>query len=599
MLVTTVNEQIGLLLSQLNEQQKKIVKLSENMIVTACPGSGKTRVLTYKLAYDAMLHPESRKKIVAITYTNRAADEIKDRLDSLEIANAPIWAGTIHQFCLEYIIYPYSINLPRLCKGFKIIDEYVQSKYIQLILDEMEIELPYYKISKITTKLDDNMNIIEELYPQVVKRYHEILIDKREIDFDLILTISYIILNTHPIAAINISSILRSIYVDEYQDTNELQYQIIGILSKSNNKIKMLFVGDIDQAIYGTLGGVAKSVEEINELTKQKFFVEALNGCYRSTQRLADYYSYFQSNRYKIVSLSNEAKIPGTILLNNSINKDNLLKEISEIIQRKIDENIRPNEICIIAPQWYLLYPLSKELRKLLPDIPFDAPDISPIKMDDLNVFYKFARLIFTESGKKVTRRKRIASEIINNISQEFNVCLPEKVDAFWILQKINSLKPNVDSGVDHYYYIVVNILKLCGVDELSHAEIYSSLNEFISKINERIKKHNLASDLDSFKKIFKEREGVVITTCHKIKGEEYNTVIAFGILFGMIPHWEAIYSPTISEIDEAKKMLYVIASRAKKSLYLFAEQGRRTQSGKSYALTEILKNYDYNYDLK
>ena len=74
--------------------------------------------------------------------------------------------------------------------------------------------------------------------------------------------------------------------------------------------------------------------------------------------------------------------------------------------------------------------------------------------------------------------------------------------------------------------------------------------------------------------------------------------VIVFGVLQGMIPHWDAIYSPIISENNEAKKMLYVIASRAKESLYLLAEQGRTTNNGnRIYTLTDILKTYAYEYD--
>ncbi len=592
----TMNENLELLLNQLNDQQKTIVILDDNMLVTACPGSGKTRVLTYKLAYTALSNPLSHKKIIAITYTNRAADEIKDRLELFDIEQSAIWAGTIHQFCLEYIIYPYSMSLSRLCKGFTIIDEYVRDLYLQQILDSMSIKIPFYEKGKIRTMLNRNMKIVETRYPQVVKCYHDQLIRNKEIDFDLILSLSYQILSTHPIASKNVAGILRSIYVDEYQDTNELQYQIIGILTKTNNSIKVMFVGDTDQAIYGSLGGIAKSIKEIEEITALKFTKETLNGCYRSTQRIIDYYSYFQNDPYKIISLSNRAELRGIIFLSISIHKDVIYDYIAGLIRRKIDEGIPPEEICVIAPQWFLLYPLCKKLRQLLPDISFDAPDISPIKADDMNVFYKLARLIFTEPGKKVARRKRIATEIIKLLSEEYNILLNERIDCFWILQTINSKHLDSDNGIEHYKYIIEELFSSCGINRDDNPSLYSLYDNFIYKIQERIKRYSLSDDLLTFYKMFKEKAGVVITTCHKIKGEEYNTVIAFGVLHGMIPHWDAIYSPIISENNEAKKMLYVIASRAKESLYLFAEQGRTTKKGK-YTLTDILKTYAYEYD--
>lgn len=592
----TMNENYELLLSKLNDQQKAIVISNDNMLVTACPGSGKTRVLTYKLAYTALSNPHSHKKIIAITYTNRAADEIKDRLELFDIDQSAIWAGTIHQFCLEYIIYPYAMSLSRLCKGFTIIDEYMRDQYLQHILDSMSIQIPFYEKDKIKTMLNCNMEIMEARFPQVVKCYHDQLIQNKEIDFDLILSLSYQILSTHPIASENVAGIIRSIYVDEYQDTNELQYQIIGILTKTNNKIKVMLVGDTDQAIYSNLGGIAKSIKEIEEITNLKFTKETLNGCYRSTQRIIDYYTYFQNEPYEIISLSSRAEVRGTITLNTSIHKDDIYDCIAGLIRHKINEGIPPEEICVIAPQWFLLYPLSKKLRQLLPDTSFDAPDISPIKADDMNVFYKLARLIFTEPGKKVARRKRIATEIIKVLSKEYNILLYEHIDCFWILQTINSVHPDSDNGIEYYKYIIKELFSSCGINRDDNPSLYSQYDNFIEKIEERIKRYSLSDDLLTFYKMFKEKAGVVITTCHKIKGEEYNTVIAFGVLHGMIPHWESIYNPVISENDEAKKMLYVIASRAKESLYLFAEQGRTTRNG-TYTLTDILKTYTYKYD--
>ena len=592
-----MNKDLELLLDKLNDQQKNIVISNNNMFVTACPGSGKTRVLTFKLAYTALSNPHSYKRIIAITYTNRAADEIKDRLELFDIDQSAIWTGTIHQFCLEYIIYPYALSLPRLCKGFTIIDEYVRDQYLQEILDSKDIQIPFYEKGKIMTMLSYDMEIIETRFPDVVKCYHDQLMKNKEIDFDLILNLSHQILRDHPIASVNIAGIIRCIYIDEYQDTNELQYQIIGILTKANNDIKVMFVGDTDQAIYGSLGGIAKSINEIEEITSLKFKKETLNGCYRSTQRIVDYYSYFQNELYEIISLSTRAEMRGTISLSTSLHKDEIYDYIAELIQYKIDEGVPPEEICVIAPQWYLLYPLSKKLRILLPHISFDAPDISPIKADDMNIFYKLARLIFTEPGKKVARRKRIATEIIKVLSEEYNILLNEHIDCFWILQTINGIHSNSDNGIEYYQYIIETFFSSCGINRNDNPSLYSQYDNFIKKIEERVKRHSLSDDLFTFYKMFKEKVGVVITTCHKIKGEEYNTVIAFGILYGMVPHWESIYNPAISENIEAKKMLYVIASRAKESLYLFAEQGRTTQNGSIYTLTDILKTYTYKYD--
>jgi hypothetical protein len=422
----------------------------------------------------------------------------------------------------------------------------------------------------------------------------------REIDFDLILNISLYILNTHPIAATNAANILRSLFVDEYQDTNEKQYLIIGALTKANSAINLLFVGDTDQAIYGTLGGVAKSLDEIKDITGLEFETATLNGCYRSTQRIVDYYSHFQRHSYKIQSLSANANAAGTVCLDTTIIKTDIYTTISSIIRGKIDNNIPQEEICVIAPQWMLLYPLSKKLRELLPDVSFDAPDISPIKVDDLSLFYKLARIIFTESGKRVARRKRIATEILAMLTDDFNINLQPCIDNYWVLQKINSTHPNTTNGMEYYKCIVDVFFNDCHITQRDYPVLFEQYYEFLEKTNNRIERYSdLSDELDAFRKMFKERIGVVITSCHKIKGEEYDTVIAFGLLQGMIPHWDIIINSSGSEpLDEAKKMLYVIASRAKESLYLIAERGRTTVSGNAYELTDVLRSYKYQYDM-
>ena len=233
-----------------------------------------------------------------------------------------------------------------------------------------------------------------------------------------------------------------------------------------------------------------------------------------------------------------------------------------------------------------------------IPDVLFDAPDISPIKADEMNVFYKLAKLIFTEPGKRVTRRKRIATEIIKVLSDEYDILLPEHIDCFWLLQRINSVHPDTNSGIRYFAQVTETILSSSGINKSTYPRIYETYEGFLLKTEERMNKYDLSDELEVFRKVFREKVGVVITSCHKIKGEEYNTVITFGVLYGMIPHWDTIFSPILSEEDEAKKMLYVIASRAKESLYLFAEQGRTTKNS-VYSLTRILSNYPYQYDFR
>lgn len=116
--------------------------------------------------------------------------------------------------------------------------------------------------------------------------------------------------------------------------------------------------------------------------------------------------------------------------------------------------------------------------------------------------------------------------------------------------------------------------------------------------VKDRVKNNHLSTDVDTFKQCFKEKEGVVINTFHGVKGEEYTTVIAFGILNGYIPHWNTIIKKSHDYREsETKKLLYVVCSRAKKKLYLFSEQGRTTKKGALLTSTDEIVAIDYKYD--
>jgi len=567
----------------LNPQQKKVCIEDSNILLKACPGSGKTRTLIYKLAYIIKKYELSKKINIAITYTNRAADEIRERLEKMDIPEEKVWVGTIHQFCLEFIIRPYTMYHNRLKKGYHIIDDYVQSQYVDEIVKNLGIDIGYDK------PFD---------FPEIVNKYEEKLLAEKEIDFNDILKISFELVKTCPFIAENIGGVTRSILVDEYQDTNELQYGILGCIVSANKKILLTFVGDTDQAIYGALGGIAKTSEELELEFGVAFKEEKLDGCYRTTQRIINYYSNFQLKPVQIYAVSEIKNEMGCLVYNNTINKTDLFEGIAKIVKRQISRGIPENEICIIAPQWWLLFPLSKQMKMLLPDVKFDAPNITPIKYDPMNVFFLFARLLFTEPGKKTWIRKKIANEIVKILSEEYKIELHEKVDRYMILKVVNSLLCEEENGLDYLQRSIIKFFHIFGVDLSQEQFLQSSYESFIAKINDRVQRYDLSTSIDTFKQCFKEKEGVVINTFHGVKGEEYDTVIAFGILNGYIPHWDTIIRQSKQyREDETKKLLYVVCSRAKKNLYLFSEQGRTTAKGNPLTSTDEMIAIEFEFD--
>ena len=570
-------------LDKLNPQQKQVCIDEGNILLKACPGSGKTRTLTYKIAYLVEKYIDSKKLNIAITYTNRAADEIRKRLEKVETPEDKVWVGTIHQFCLEFIIRPYTMYHKRLRKGYHIIDEYVTKQYIEEIIEELGIDIGYSQPFE---------------YPEILEKYQKKLLDEKEIDFNDILSISFDLISDKKFIAENISGIIRTILVDEYQDTNELQYKILSSIVRADKKIQVTFVGDTDQAIYGGLGGVAKTCDELQKEFGIKFLERKLDGCYRSTQRIVDYYSYFQLKGMKIQAVSDIKDEIGCLIYDNTINKSELFEKIACIVKDELSKGIPETEICIIAPQWWLLFPLSKKMKELLPDVKFDAPDITPIKYDPMNIFYLISKLLFTESGKRITSRKRVANEIIEILTEEYKIRLSEQIDSYRVLKVINSIYPTNENGIAYLQEAITKFLVGIGIELSIEASLYKAYEDFMERIKDRVKNNHLSTDIDVFRQCFKEKEGVVINTFHGVKGEEYTTVIAFGILKGYIPHWDIIINKPIDyQKNETKKLLYVVCSRAKKNLFLFSEQGRTTQKGAPLLSTDEILEIDYEYD--
>ena len=528
------------ILKDLSEEQANACKAQGNVLLTACPGSGKTRTLTHRLAYQVDQKTNSNKMNIAITYTNRAAEEITSRLCDMRVDLSNIWTGTIHQFCMNFIIRPYAMYSKRLCKGYRII------------------------------------------------AYESLLVEKKEIDFDMILRFSEELLSSFSFIGTNIALVINSILVDEFQDTNELQYSILAHIYKANKAINMMFIGDINQAIYGSLGGVAKSKENLESLYETTFEVMSLKGCYRSTQRLVDLYSNFEVSKTKAYSVAEYKDVLGKINYSKSVYYKDLAFEIASLIKSELKSGIKAEEICVIAPQWFMLFDLSNKLRSNLPDVSFDAPDISPIKYDPLNPMFLLAKLLFMPSGKNVSIRKRIATEFIKIVKDDLRIMIPDSIQNYDILSAVNCCRYIDADGLVCLDAAIKNVFSMLKVCLKKESSLFESINSFFSQINYRVERYSLATDYNSISKYFGDKNGVVISTIHGVKGEEYNTVIAVGLLNGYLPHWDYIIKPEKKPLRqiETKKLLYVLCSRAKENLYLFSEHGRTTANGSEYTPT-------------
>jgi DNA helicase-2/ATP-dependent DNA helicase PcrA len=589
-----------MILDKLNDEQILAVQQEGNVLLTACPGSGKTRVIIHKLAYEvSRLEEGSKKKIAAVTFTVRASEEIFRRLNVLGINSENIWSGTLHAFCMEWIMKPYSCYLPELNNGFSVADE----TFCSDLISELKGKYNLKQIDPLNLRLNRDGSFVEpkSIQNELLKEYHDILKQKKLVDFDLLLFYSYKILTNYPKIQKTLSNLFKLICVDEYQDTQDLLYAIISTIVKANNGNTSLFlVGDTDQAIYASLGGVAKDIDDIQaELNSMPITPLTLTGNYRSSQRIIDFYTHFQTQPIDIKAVGSNAPARGLITLNDTIQSSKIVDEIAQLIQRSLDEGIPEDEICVLVPQWWLITSVSKKLRATLPHVNFDASGLAPMSKNRENIWYKLSRLFLTEPNPKIySSRYRWAAELIDNFRILTNTEFIEEYRVERnILRLINSIKSNETEGMDYLADCFDQFLSAVEIDYTKFPQLVECRKLFFDNIESRLSDPDfkIPSDIQSFKSFYREMTGVIINTCVGVKGEEFETVIAYGLLNGYIPHWNDIFygNPT----EASNKLMYVICSRAKTNLHLISETGRTTKAGKPLEMNPELASKIYEYD--
>ncbi len=288
------------LLDQLNPQQREAVQLTEGpMLVLAGAGSGKTRVITYRIAYLMESCGVSPEAVLAVTFTNKAADQMKERVAKLVSKSLTSWPqiSTFHSFCVR--VLRRDINRLGYSRDFTIYDEDDQLRVVKASIGELglneQITQPRAALARISYTKNRGVTP-EDFYRQapdslteklgsVYERYERKLRQSNALDFDDLLLKAVTLFSSAAEVRQKYNERFRYLLVDEYQDTNRIQYQLIRALTEAHQNLCV--VGDEDQSIYRWRGA---DIENI--LTFENDYPEArivrLEQNYRSTQRILD-----------------------------------------------------------------------------------------------------------------------------------------------------------------------------------------------------------------------------------------------------------------------------------------------------------------------
>lgn len=587
----------------LNPEQEAAILDLESVFLVACPGSGKTRTLTYKIAYELSRLQSNKQFIVAITYTNRAADEIHERIENLGVDTSKLWIGTIHSFCLEWILKPYKIYHENLNKGFRVIDLYERERiFEELCKPYVNPKITFWDCDYYFTETEYKLSCPHQnkhnCLHEILDKYFKILNENRKIDFELILFYAYQLITSHPSINRILGQLFSFVLIDEYQDTKKIQYSIVtAILKASQGQTKTFLAGDPNQAIYQSLGGYPIAFDEFKAMSCTNIKKYELSKNYRSSKRIIEYFENFRVEETGIEAASSIKDYPSSISYNDTISTQNLEEELVRLIRYSIESvGISPHDVCVLAPQWMHLASMTRHLVASMPEYSFDGPGMVPFARDIENFWYKLSKIALTQSSPGMyVRRLRWAGEILNDLASEgVNVSHLTRKS---LLRECNEIQIEETDGLIYLYNffetLFVNLsikFHLFPLLQEHHTAFFESSQSRVARLKED--GNDFIGDIESFRKVFKNRTGITISTIHGVKGAEFDVVIAYALLEGMVPH----FNDPQGQVS-ARKLLYVIGSRARKNLHLISEKGRARGCYNQYVATYKLAACDFVYN--
>ncbi|VWL85634.1 ATP-dependent helicase [Oceanivirga miroungae] len=619
------------ILDNLNDMQKKAAKLVEGPgLILAGAGSGKTRTITYKIAYMVKEMGIEKENILALTFTNKAANEMKERIKKLMNENtADMQVSTFHSFGVK-LLRMYGSNIG-FTSNFNIYDTDDSMSIIKKIIKKLVLRnelTPRAYLAKISKLKEDeimpedyekmvniSINANREFY-DIYKEYQDELKKSNSMDFSDILYYTKKLTENKRILPI-LQDRYRYILVDEYQDTNKLQYAIIKNLASKYKNIWV--VGDEDQSIYAFRGADISNILNF-EKDYDNVNIIRLEQNYRSTSNILNLANSVIKNNMtslgkklwttneegkKIVLFDAETPYQEARYIAKVIKLSNRnLNEFAILYRTNYQSRIIEQELLAegIKSQVYggLSFYSRKEIKDLMSYL---------ILINNPNDSVNFERAI--TNPKRKIGAKTIADIVeyanknnlnyiealdVNNTAKlkEFKNLMEYLID-FSENNNISSLLQEIIDKTEYLAYIEKEDNyedRVLNIQELYNSIIEIEKNNTDLKLDEYIQTISLSSSLDDMS----DNSVVKLMTIHSSKGLEFETVFLAGFESGLFPNSKSLEDE--NEIEEERRLLYVALTRAEKELYLTYSKSRMVNGVTIYnkMVSEFFYDMDKNY---
>jgi DNA helicase-2/ATP-dependent DNA helicase PcrA len=603
---------------KLSEKQNKIVgHIDGPILVKAGPGSGKTRVLTERIRH--LLSVKKRGKILALTFSNMAADEMRSRLeDSLAIIDSidRVTIETIHSFCLE--IVRSRGNLVGLRPDISLFDSDGDRVVVlrSVLSDDVRFEMMLRKqenpeafLYKCLSSISEQKRYLvspkhcglESPFPEIYQMYNEVLANQNAMDFDDILIYAHRILVENPSVARVYKSVYHYISIDESQDLNYAQYQVIKALCGTDFK-NVMMVGDENQSIYAFNGSSSSYMSEyfINDFKPD---IYKLDENFRSAKQIIEFSGtisgemedtskYFYDGEVSFVSYGTESEEAQSVC--------ETIKKLMKYGHMDIENPLEYDDIAVIARNKYVFAKMEEELTAK--QIPFYFKKTKSginCETDHMEAFDLVLRLLMNpmdyhhrQTLCEITRKsnnepgdsteiKEIIGQILANSKFMWLRSILPLISLDGILDfdsVLTALKSNMPSEPIIPGFDIDNEKYLLEKDIDEWKQHWIKFKNRVSRENRSLVSFRSAISLGKTQDSEAD-SGIALLTAHMAKGLEFEVVFIIGLAEGIFPDYRAVKSGG-EALEQEKNNMYVAVTRAKRLCYMSYPEIRRMPLG-------------------
>lgn len=618
----------------LNRRQEEAVLYGQGpLLILAGAGSGKTKVLTHRIAYLIEEKEMNPANIMAITFTNKAADEMKGRLELLVKSNLDgIWAGTFHSICVR--ILRYNIEKIGYTSSFSIYDRDDQITVVRQCMKELNINDKMYSdrgllnsIGRLKDSMVDPLDFLEENRSNIYKRtvgqvyqlYEKTLRDNNALDFDDLILKTVELLEKDQEVLDYYSRRFKYIFVDEFQDTNGPQYKLVSLLASHHRNLCV--VGDDDQSIYGFRGADISNILNFEGEFKDAKVIK-LEQNYRSTSHILDTANkVIRNNRgRKDKTLYTEGDKGEKVKLVELSDSDEEANFVAREVESLKSKGFSYSDMAILYRTNAQSRTFEQEFMKR--QIPYKlVGGVNFYSRKEIKDLVAYLKLVQNPTDDVAFRRiintpkRGIGDATIAKIETYANKRGESLYSAILSLDQIDGLSKRAKNNLKEFSSIIVNFMaykEVMGVQEYIEKLLEESgyieelerdksiesetriqnLREFISvaedferqqpdgTVEDFLSGVTLLSDLDKTEEL---EDSLTMITVHSAKGLEYPVVFLVGMEEGLFPSSRSIEEDP--DVEEERRLCYVAITRAEDLLYISYSRLRSMYGRTNYTL--------------